>query len=228
MPRPTGPPKPESDALWAAYQADRTCENRNRLIVLYLPMTADAAHSVRQHHPTIRRDYQQDELAAMAVFGLFQAVDRYNPNYRVGRRHPTFERFAWPRLVGAIIDAVRVDTWGPQHAKEAMPATCLRPVSLDATIDDDDDTDLDIIASSDPDPADQVVAACTNTALAAAVDCLCGRELEVIKLNDYQRVTMKEIARRWGVHESRVSQIRTAAIRRLRAVLYMWGELGRV
>lgn len=55
--------------------------------------------------------------------------------------------------------------------------------------------------------------------LAEAIDCLPEREQHVLSLYYVEEVTMKEIGAVLGVTESRVSQIRTQAIKRLRAAL---------
>ena len=52
--------------------------------------------------------------------------------------------------------------------------------------------------------------------LGRALSCLCGREQQIIILYYRQELTMKQIADRLEVDESRVSQLHSAALARLR------------
>jgi RNA polymerase sigma factor for flagellar operon FliA len=60
-----------------------------------------------------------------------------------------------------------------------------------------------------------------NTQLRDALQALPSRDRYVIRLYDFEEWTMKRIGERLGVNESRVSQIRAAALKRLKT------ELGR-
>jgi RNA polymerase sigma factor for flagellar operon FliA len=61
-----------------------------------------------------------------------------------------------------------------------------------------------------------------KTTLANAIDCLPERERMVIALYYYEGLTLKEIGEIMEISESRVSQIHTKAIFRLRGRLNRW------
>jgi RNA polymerase sigma factor for flagellar operon FliA len=89
----------------------------------------------------------------------------------------------------------------------------------------DDDTVrvLDLVRNNDSeDPLHQVEMEEIKTTLANAIDCLPERERMVIALYYYEGLTLKEIGEIMEISESRVSQIHTKAIFRLRGRLNRW------
>ncbi len=89
----------------------------------------------------------------------------------------------------------------------------------------DDDTVrvLDLVRNNDSeDPLHQVEMEEIKTTLATAIDCLPERERMVIALYYYEGLTLKEIGEIMEISESRVSQIHTKAIFRLRGRLNRW------
>jgi RNA polymerase sigma factor for flagellar operon FliA len=78
---------------------------------------------------------------------------------------------------------------------------------------------LDQLASRWRDPERQAHAAELIRILAGAMETLPNRYQHVIRLHDFEDWTMKRIGQELGVNESRVSQIRTAALKRLQGQL---------
>lgn len=93
--------------------------------------------------------------------------------------------------------------------------------SLQAETDDFGERDsFDSIADSeDENPYDQTLRAERKELLERAIDELPPREREVLTLYDFQELTMKQVGERMRIGESRVSQIHTSALSRLRARL---------
>lgn len=84
---------------------------------------------------------------------------------------------------------------------------------------------LDLIRSNeDDDPLFQLEVEELKTSLAAAIDILPERERLVISLYYYDGLTLKEISQVMEVSESRISQIHTNAIYRLRGRLTRWRQ----
>lgn len=89
--------------------------------------------------------------------------------------------------------------------------------------DDDSVRVLDLIRNDDSeDPLLHVELEEVKTTLANAIDCLPERERMVIALYYYEGLTLKEIGEIMEISESRVSQIHTKAIFRLRGRLSRW------
>ncbi|HEX3044071.1 MAG TPA: RNA polymerase sigma factor WhiG [Bacillota bacterium] len=82
---------------------------------------------------------------------------------------------------------------------------------------------LDLVRNNESeDPLYQVEMEEIKTTLATAIDCLPERERMVIALYYYEGLTLKEIGEIMEISESRVSQIHTKAIFRLRGRLNRW------
>lgn len=93
--------------------------------------------------------------------------------------------------------------------------------SLQAETDDAGQRDaFETIADSEEEnPYDQAVRAQRKELLERAIDELPPREREVLALYDFQELTMKQVGERLRIGESRVSQIHTSALSRLRTRL---------
>ena len=89
--------------------------------------------------------------------------------------------------------------------------------------DDDSVRVLDLIRNDESeDPLLHVELNEVKTTLAGAIDCLPERERVVIALYYYEGLTLKEIGEIMEISESRVSQIHTKAVFRLRGRLGRW------
>ena len=82
------------------------------------------------------------------------------------------------------------------------------------------DEELDYVpAPAHEDPLTRLIEGQTREQLAAALETLPEKERLVLTLYYFEELTMKEIGLTLGVVESRVSQIRTSAVSRLRTIL---------
>lgn len=99
----------------------------------------------------------------------------------------------------------------------------LQLTSQQVTVSHDGSEAIDVIESApnldDPDPFDQFLEGETKAHLADAISKLTEREQLILSLYYREELTMKEIAKVVGVALSRVSQIRQAAILKLRTYL---------
>ena len=95
-------------------------------------------------------------------------------------------------------------------------------VSLDAVSsagDDDGSSLLDVLVGNAVDPADDAERGEQITLLKREIERLPEREKLVLALYYHEELTLKEIGRTLGVSESRVSQLHSMAVARLRAAL---------
>jgi len=98
----------------------------------------------------------------------------------------------------------------------------IRGLSISALDEADDSTGLspaDTLAASDPSPFDDVISTEQKKRLSEAIGRLPERERQVIALYYVDELTMKEIGAVLNVTESRVSQLRSQAIVRLRGAM---------
>lgn len=89
-------------------------------------------------------------------------------------------------------------------------------LSLDETVGDDETNLVDLIRASDLTPEDELMKTKLTERLGAEIDKLSEKERQVVSLYYYEELTMKETAEVLGVTESRVSQIHTAAMQKLK------------
>ena len=160
------------------------------------------------------------DLVSSGVLGLAEAWGRFDP-----QRGVAFEAFAVPRVKGAIVDAIRASDWIPRKAREKARSTGASLVAL-VSIDgsrgngDGDGWALERLADDKADlPGDCLLAAESRRELEGLFSKLRERERMVVTLHYLQGVTLRVIARSLGVTDSRVSQIHTGALLKLRAGL---------
>lgn len=90
-------------------------------------------------------------------------------------------------------------------------------LSLDETVGDGEESSLvNFIRSSGLTPEDEVMKASLTERMGEEIDKLSNKERQVIALYYYEELTMKEVAEALDITESRVSQIHTSAMQKLK------------
>lgn len=90
-------------------------------------------------------------------------------------------------------------------------------LSLDETVGDGDETSLvDFVRSTGLTPEDEVMKNNLTERMAEEIDKLSEKERQVVTLYYYEELTMKEVAEVLDITESRVSQIHTSAMQKLK------------
>ncbi|QTX31641.1 FliA/WhiG family RNA polymerase sigma factor [Aminithiophilus ramosus] len=103
----------ESDReLWSDFASDPSAENREKLVVRYLPLVRYVANRMALVPPP-GLDYE--DLLSFGVFGLLDAMDRFDP-----RKGFVFQTFAVPRIRGAILDELRRYDWISRSGREKL------------------------------------------------------------------------------------------------------------
>lgn len=95
-------------ALWDAFWAHDPGA-RVELISHYEPLVRIIAKKVRS---TLPQHISEDDLFACGIFGLIEAIDRFEPGKNV-----KFENFAYFRVRGAMIDELRSLDWVPRSVR---------------------------------------------------------------------------------------------------------------
>lgn len=244
-----------TDELWRKYKQDRDREARNELIVNYAPLVKYVAGQMAMGMP---KEVKSEDLETYGIFGLIDAMDRFNP-----LRGVKFETYATSRIRGAILDGVRKMDWAPASIRRKariieegyrdfylkygrtasdeelaerlgitpsqlrddlteVSRSCLiyldhippandgeRENSLLATIPDHDAQD----------PFETTQWNFQKKRLTEAIESLNEKERIVITLYYYQGLTLTEIAGVLDLTPSRISQIHSKAVMRLRGRL---------
>jgi len=231
----------------------RDPELRERIILEYTYLIKYIAGRLNIYFGS---NVEYDELVSFGVFGLIDAIDKFDINKGV-----KFETYASLRIRGSIIDGVRELDWVPRSVRQkhkelenayvkietekgraasdeevaGMLGLSLKDyykllsevnlsslVSLEEYLEQNYETATGMVSTDrDNNPEQQLELSELKEVLAEGIDSLPEKERDVIYFYYYEELTLKEISKIMGVSESRISQLHTKALLRLR------GKLGR-
>lgn len=103
------PDDPDLSMHWQRWLNRRNAASRDHLIVHYSPLVKFVAGRVGAGLPN---SVDPGDLVSSGVFGLIDAIDRFDP-----ARGVKFETFAAPRIRGAIYDGLRQLDWVPRSVR---------------------------------------------------------------------------------------------------------------
>ena len=103
------PDDPDLAMHWTRWLNRKNGASRDHLIVHYSPLVKFVAGRVGAGLPN---SVDPGDLVSSGVFGLIDAIDRYDPG-----RGVKFETFAAPRIRGAIYDGLRQLDWVPRSVR---------------------------------------------------------------------------------------------------------------
>lgn len=102
-----------SDAeLWEEYIASPTPTGRERLVARYLPLIKYVVGRMTVSPP---QGLDYEDLWSFGVFGLLDAVERFDPS-----KGFSFRTFAVPRIRGAVLDELRKCDWVSRTGREKL------------------------------------------------------------------------------------------------------------
>jgi RNA polymerase sigma factor for flagellar operon FliA len=238
--------------LAAAHDGSSTsdaAERRVQLVLRYEPLVRSVAGRVGLRVPA---HVELADLIQAGVFGLLDAIDRFEPGMGI-----RFEAYAVARIRGAILDELRAQDWVPRSvrnrmrelasARESVEARLgrhataaelaaelgigraevksvlgqIQVLSLEALDEwtasrDGTVTVAEMSASSESDPEVIVETRETGKLLTLSLAKLPERDRRILRMYYTEGLTLAQIGVRLGVTESRVSQLRSRAITRLR------------
>jgi RNA polymerase sigma factor for flagellar operon FliA len=217
----------ESD-LWDRYQRTRSTAARNELVLYFQHVVAYEARILASRLP---QHVEAEELFAMGVVGLIEAVERFNP--ATGYQFVTFA--TW-RVRGAMLDGLRsldgASRLQRRRARElgqvadALTQLHQRQVSVDEaahSIGTRAPALAQTVAMEDlPRDAPIVFGGEERTEVELLVNdetLLNDTERMTLRLSYFGDYSLREIGGILGVTESRVCQIRKTALTKLRAAI---------
>jgi RNA polymerase sigma factor for flagellar operon FliA len=255
--RPVGPaPRPVSilpaddgdpaAAFWAAYRRHGSRSARDRLVEHYRPLVQAVAGRATSRLPS---HVDPADLVQAGMFGLFEAIERYDPD-----QCPRFENYAVSRVRGAVLDELRALDWVPRTVRmrarevartrehltvrlrraaterevadalhlaprELGTSTPLQLLSMELLCEGTGGGSVDPFADHGPDPAAAALDRDTHRQLWHAVAQLGDRDRLVVRLYYLENRTLAEIGRMLGVTESRICQLHSRLVARLRGQL---------
>ncbi len=240
----------EKKQLWEAYVKMPTMELREKIILEYAGLVKIVAGRLSMY---LGYTVEYDDLVGYGIFGLIDAIDKFDYNKGV-----KFETYATLRIRGAILDQIRKMDWLPRtiRQKQKKIEQALQKISLSGreasmqelaeelgiSLDELDDwqnqTQMNTIMSLDEylEQGTEIrMNSETNThfeqpeklmeqeemkkMLMQALDGLTENEKRVITLYYYEEMTLKEISMILEVSESRISQLHTKALKKMKKKL---------
>lgn len=234
--------------LWQEYAKHKSADVREKLILEYAPLVKLVAGRLSMY---LGYNVEYDDLVSYGIFGLIDAIDKYEYAKAV-----KFETYASLRIRGAILDQIRKMDWIPRtirqrqkqidaamkdfetnHGRKATDAELAEQlgieeeeyvewqtqmkvtnvVSLNEFMEQGCDVPNKRDASSHyAQPEEAYEQDELKEVLKDALLLLTEKERKVIELYYYEELTLKEISVILEVSESRVSQLHTKALQKMK------------
>ena len=196
-------------------------KTRKELILEHLPLVKKIASKIYRRIPEGAVEFE--ELVNTGVIGLIKAIDRYDEN------KAKFSTYAYIKIRGEILDYLRKLDFLPRNVREkvkngeldALKEEIAAFVSLEEKLFENSDrfTVKDILSSSERSPEEEVILAELRQRLAEAISKLPEKEQLVLQLVFVEELDLKSISEVLGISVSRVSQIKSAALKKLKDLL---------
>ena len=238
----------DKEKLWKCYSEKPTAELREQLIIEYAQLVKIVAGRLSMY---LGHNVEYDDLVSYGVFGLIDAIDKFDAGKNV-----KFETYASIRIRGSILDQIRKMDWIPRTIRQkqrqiddAIKAIEMRTgknatdeelanelglseeelcnwqsqlkitnvVSLNEFEETGPEPVMDATHNSHfAQPEDVVAETELKDMLLSALELLTEKERKVIELYYYEDLTLKEISQILEVSESRVSQLHTKGLVKMR------------
>ncbi len=241
----------EKEQLWAEFLRKPTAELREKIILEYAPLVKIVAGRLSMY---LGYNVEYDDLVGYGIFGLIDAIDKFDVNKDV-----KFETYASLRIRGSILDQIRKMDWIPRTVRQKQKkiyeairkietatgrtATdeeiakelqvsgdellnwqsqlkVTNMVSLNEYVEQGMEPVMDARGNSHfIQPEDSVAQEELKKVLEQSLEVLTEKERKVITLYYYEDLTLKEISNILEVSESRISQLHTKALAKMRKTM---------
>ena len=238
----------ERQKIWEKYTKNPTQEMREQIIIEYAPLVKIVAGRLSMY---LGGNVEYEDLVSYGVFGLIDAIDKFDTNKDV-----KFETYASLRIRGSILDQIRKMDWIPRTVRqrqrkidEAIKSLEARTgktptdemlaeelgvsgeellswqsqlkvtnvVSLNEFVESGNEPVMDAKGNFRFAQPEEVIAETElKQMLKDAMQLLTEKEQKVILLYYYEDLTLKEIGRVLEVSESRISQLHTKALQKMK------------
>lgn len=238
----------ERQKIWEKYTKNPTQEMREQIIIEYAPLVKIVAGRLSMY---LGGNVEYEDLVSYGVFGLIDAIDKFDTNKDV-----KFETYASLRIRGSILDQIRKMDWIPRTVRqrqrkidEAIKRLEARTgktptdemlaeelgvsgeellswqsqlkvtnvVSLNEFVESGNEPVMDAKGNFRFAQPEEVIAETElKRMLKDAMQLLTEKEQKVILLYYYEDLTLKEISRVLEVSESRISQLHTKALQKMK------------
>ncbi len=196
--------------IWKEYKTAPTPELKRKLVLTYTDLVHYVIHHSRFYNQGIlnSKDYFQ-----FGIEGLSEAVDRFDPDYGT-----KFETYAITRIRGKIIDEIRKLKLHNKVNDPHNSKNYYSNVSLNQPVGSNDDSLLyEMLPNNDRTPEEETEKNEAKQILIEEIKKLKERDRLILTLYYYEELNYKEIADVLGITISRVSQVHSRIIKKLRS-----------
>lgn len=196
--------------LWLQYKKAPSIDLKRQIVITYSKLV----HYVIHNSKFINYDvFEDQDYYQFGIEGLSEAIERFDPDYGT-----KFETYALQRIRGKIIDEIRkVQNKYRVFSNSDILAT---NISLTRSVSDDENMMLyEVIPDNLEKPNETVESNELKELLVSALQKLEERDRLIITLYYYEHLNYKEIAEILGITVSRVSQVHSKIINKLRSKL---------
>ncbi len=196
-------------------------KSKKDLVIEHLPLVKKVANKIFRRLPEGVVEF--DELVNTGVIGLIKAIERYDSN------RAKFSTYAYIKIRGEILDYLRKLDFLPRSVREKLKngevselkEEVATLISIEEKLFGNSERYFvkDTLISDLPDPEDLVMKNEAKQILASAISQLSEKEQLVLQLIFVEELDLKSISEILGVSVSRVSQIKTGALKKLRKTL---------
>ncbi|MBW2320496.1 MAG: sigma-70 family RNA polymerase sigma factor [Deltaproteobacteria bacterium] len=172
---------------------------KEELVLKYAPLVKNIAERMAVRLPP---HICKEELIGPGVLGLFDAIEKFD-----SRREIKFRTYANLRIKGAMLDELRKMDWISRSIRRYIHRIEDAMRSLHRQV------------SDTPSPFDELKIKESKKIISEALSKLSKKEQLVMSLYYYDELTLKEIAKVLNLTESRISQIHSKVIIKLRVKL---------
>ncbi len=106
------PEKLSHKEKWKSYLNNPNEQNRNELVKAYIHLVHFCAERLNKRLPN---SVNTDDLKSSGIFGLVDAIEKYNPEKGV-----KFKTYSMLRIRGSILDSLRDSDWVPRLVRKKM------------------------------------------------------------------------------------------------------------
>ena len=100
----------EREQLWEEFFKNPSAELREQIIIEYAPLVKIVAGRLSMY---LGYNVEYDDLVGYGIFGLIDAIDKFDINKEV-----KFETYASLRIRGSILDQIRKMDWIPRTVRQ--------------------------------------------------------------------------------------------------------------
>jgi len=177
----------------------KTIKDRNSLVEKHLTLAENLA---RRRFQTVHRSVQYGELLSAAYLGLLDAAEKFDASKANEQAKYPFRCYASARIQGEMNDYLRSCNWGTRNNHRAAFSIDYMPGYYDER--GHAVTLRESLPTKDASAVDQLN---SDELFDKLIRSLSGREKMIFKLRFIENLTMKQIADKIEISESRVSQI---------------------